>query len=60
MQWRRSLRWAPRTIINSITFRCVPLIYRLYEFQCFDLSSVFFLSSLIGEMEGKEREREEN
>ena len=37
----------------------VPLSSAVH-IQCFALSLVCFLSSLIGEMEGKEREREEN
>ena len=33
---------------------------RPFEYQCFVFPLVCFLNSLIGEMEGKEREREEN
>ena len=38
---------------------CVPLLSAIH-IQCFVLSLVCFLSLLIGEMDGKEREREEN
>ena len=40
-------------------FACVPLLIGRMNDSVFVLSGVF-LSSLIGEMEGKEREREEN
>ena len=55
-----SLRWGPRTINNSITCSfCVPSLTGHANNNVFALSDVF-LNSLIGEMEGKEREREEN
>ena len=60
MRWRMSRRRIPRTIINSNTFGllCTIIIGRS-EYQCLFVFGVF-PKSLIGEMEGKEREREEN
>ena len=55
-----SLRQGPRTINNSSTYlSCVPSSIGRTNNNVFALSDVF-LNSLIGEMEGKEREREEN
>ena len=61
MRWRKSpgLQWGPHTINNS------SLSFVVYYYQSAVNISVSsrlgaFLSSLAGEMEGKEREREEN
>ena len=60
MQWRMSLRWGPQTINNSsMCLSCVPLSIGRLNSNVFALSGVF-LSSLIDEMDSKEREREEN
>ena len=55
-----TLQWDPRTIYNSIT--CLSLctiIIGHTNHSAFALSGVF-LSLLVGEMDSKEREREEN
>ena len=59
MRWKRSPRLPPLITIAHVSFLCTIIISAI-EYQCFALSSGVFLSSLIGEMEGKEREREEN
>ena len=56
MRWRRSRipRWRPYNNSNTCLRLCTITIGRSYTVFCLVLG--VFLSSLVGEMEGKERE----